>query len=97
MVPAISRSAVAVSGIAATLRRGRAAARLRGSTPHIHAGDGIDAASLVPPCPGRQHKLFGELRDLALLLLAAAGLVDQGRDKPVFISEQRFAEPCTAR
>ena len=39
----------------------------------IFMQEGIDAASLVPPCPSREHKLFGELRDLALLLLAASG------------------------
>jgi hypothetical protein len=59
--------------------------------------EGIDAASLVPPCPRREHKPFGELRDLALLLLAASRALDQGSDKLVFISEQCIAEAGTAR
>ena len=59
--------------------------------------EGIDAASLAPPCPRREHKLFGKLRDLALLLLAASRALDEGRDKLVFIREQRFAEAGTAR
>ena len=63
----------------------------------IFMQEGIDAARLVPACARHEHKLFGKLRDLALLLLAAAGLVDQGHDKIVFISEQRFAEARMAR
>ena len=38
----------------------------------IFMQEGIDAASLVPPCPRREHEPFGEPRDLALLLLAAS-------------------------
>ena len=63
----------------------------------IFMHEGIDAASLVPPCPRREHKLFGELRDLALLLLAASRALDEGSDKLVFIRKQRFAETGTAR
>ena len=37
----------------------------------IFMQEGIDAAALAPPCPRREHKLFGEARDLALLVLAA--------------------------
>jgi hypothetical protein len=57
----------------------------------------IDTARLAPPCPRREHKLFGKPGDLALLTVAASRLFDQTRDKLVFVREQRFANASTAR
>ena len=63
----------------------------------IFVQEGIDAASLAPPCPSGEHKLLGKLRDLALLHIVASRPLDEVRDKLVFIREQPLAQAGSAR